>query len=159
MSDKNKRVSVSAKPSYKKLENQCYRLYIENQVLRKEGAKSAIRDVLLALVKWAGRIGCVVFGGYYVNQVFTAHAGKNTTAAYSLFAGWGADDTLWIVACVLCLLYAGFTKAVGRAESKVHKETIRELSSYRGKYELLKDPGRTSSDLSPTGEDPNGEDE
>jgi hypothetical protein len=118
-------------------------LQAENRLLRRDRNGGAIASVLNNLFKWTG----VVILGYFTYQSIDSLAGKTTTAdiGIKVFEDLKISDVIAAVATCSSVLY-------GLAQRKLRKSTIERLQGRIKKLEQSRDPSRTSSGLTPTGD-------
>ena len=120
-------------------------LRVENQLLRKSKTTEGIVSVVNNLIKWGG----LSFLGYCFYLSIAALAGKSTMADIGInFLGQvTVSETLaWVM--------GGSGIGYGYYQRKLRRDVIEQSSETIKKREQEKDPGRSSSQLTPRGTTP-----
>lgn len=117
------------------------------QIHKTHATAEAIAKVISEIAKW----GAVAFIFWQVAPALMiaaeTWAGKETVARLSF--EWILNEH---AGQLLGLIFGGSGILYGYKQSQLRKDAIERLHKYQLKYELEIDPGRTSSNLTPTGE-------
>jgi hypothetical protein len=104
-------------------------------------------DAIVKLLSEAMKWGSLVYIFYLLVPVAMAMAGKETSANFSL--SLIANEHF---VALLGILFGTGGIIYGRRQSKLRRDTIERFHPFQLKYELEKDPGRSSSKLTPRGD-------
>ena len=120
-------------------------LRAENRILRSLRASEGFISVVNNVVRWGGLVWIV----YYIQGMVVALAGKETIANIGMsFLG----DVR--ISEALAWLLAGGTTLYGLSQRKLRKDTVERLQGRIHRHEVLQDPKRSSSKLTPRGDTP-----
>lgn len=120
-------------------------LAVENRMLRRSGRAIAVAGVLQTLIRWGGATAIAYFGyssiAVLAGQYTFADIGIGFLASIKV-----SESVAWIFG-VGGVVY-------GTRQSKLRKDTVERLSGRIQTLERQHDPGRSSSKLTPRGEEP-----